>query len=66
MPHSTRKLPADLQVAMLKSDKPGPAIGKRRRAAKEAPNIPAWCPLPVTAWWDGKDSAAYQNALDRY
>ena len=60
MPHSTRKLPADLQAAMLKSDKPGPAIGKRRRrAATEAPNIPAWYPLPVTAWWEGQNSAAY-------
>ena len=67
MPHSTRKLPADLHAAMLKSDKPGPAIGKRRRrAATEAPNIPAWCPLPVTAWWEGQNSPAYQAALDRY
>ena len=30
MPHSARKLPADLQAAMLKPDKPGPSIGKRR------------------------------------
>jgi len=64
MPHSAHKLPADLQVAMLKPDKPGPSIGKRR--TKKAPKIPAWCPLPVTAWWDGRDSAAYQDALDRY
>jgi len=64
MPHSARKLPADLQAAMLKPDKPGPSIGKRR--TKKAPKIPAWCPLPVTAWWDGRDSAAYQDALDRY
>ena len=64
MPHSARKLPADLQAAMLKPDKPGPSIGKRR--TKKAPKIPAWCPLPVTAWWDGRDSAAYQDALDHY
>ena len=64
MPHTARKLPADLQAAMLRRDKPGPSIGKRR--SKKAPYIPAWCPLPVTAWWDGYDSAAYQDALDRY
>ena len=64
MPHSARKLPADLQAAMLKPDKPGPSIGKRR--TKKAPYIPAWCPLPVTTWWDGYDSAAYQDALDHY
>ena len=40
MPHSARKLPADLQAAMLKPDKPGPSIGKRR--TKKAPKIPAW------------------------
>ena len=65
MPHTARKLPADLQVAMLRPDKPGRrGVGKRR--TKKAPKIPAWCPLPVTAWWDGRDSAAYQDALDHY
>ena len=61
MPHTNRKLPADLQAAMLKSDKPGPAIGKRRREPK-APNIPAWCPLTLDAWHEGPDSYRYQPA----
>ena len=65
MPHTNRKLPADLQAAMLRPDKPSPPISKRR-TGRQAPDIPAWCPLTLGAWEAGWDSVAYQDLLDRY
>ena len=63
--HSTlpRKLPRDLQEAMLKREKPGATIHCRSR---KTISIPPWCPLTHHILEGGIWTADYQNALDGY